>query len=38
MACDWAANRRQFGQAIGKFQATGGFKLADMALVCAPDS
>ena len=31
MACDWAANRRQFGQAIGKFQATG-FKLADMAV------
>ena len=31
MACDWAANRKQFGQAIGKFQATG-FKLADMAV------
>jgi len=31
MAVDWAANRKQFGQAIGKFQATG-FKLADMAI------
>ena len=31
MAIDWAANRKQFGQAIGKFQATG-FKLADMAI------
>ncbi len=31
MATDWAANRKQFGQAIGKFQATG-FKLADMAI------
>ncbi|OED35238.1 acyl-CoA dehydrogenase [Chromatiales bacterium (ex Bugula neritina AB1)] len=31
MATDWAANRKQFGQPIGKFQATG-FKLADMAI------
>jgi acyl-CoA dehydrogenase len=31
MAADWAANRRQFGQPIGRFQATG-FKLADMAV------
>ena len=31
MAGDWAANRKQFGQPIGKFQATG-FKLADMAI------
>jgi acyl-CoA dehydrogenase len=31
MAAEWAANRKQFGQAIGKFQATG-FKLADMAV------
>jgi len=31
LATDWAANRKQFGQAIGKFQATG-FKLADMAI------
>ena len=31
MATDWAANRKQFGQAIGKFQAIG-FKLADMAI------
>jgi len=31
MAAEWAASRRQFGQPIGQFQATG-FKLADMAL------
>ena len=31
LAAEWAATRRQFGQAIGKFQATG-FKLADMAM------
>ena len=31
MAADWAANRKQFGQPIGRFQATG-FKLADMAV------
>ena len=31
MASDWAANRKQFGQPIGKFQATG-FRLADMAI------
>lgn len=31
LANDWAANRKQFGQPIGKFQATG-FKLADMAI------
>ena len=31
LATEWAANRKQFGQAIGKFQATG-FKLADMAV------
>ena len=31
LACDWAANRKQFGQPIGRFQATG-FKLADMAV------
>ena len=31
MATSWAAGRKQFGQAIGKFQATG-FKLADMAV------
>lgn len=31
MASDWAANRKQFGQSIGKFQATG-FRLADMAI------
>ena len=31
MATEWAANRKQFGQAIGKFQAVG-FKLADMAI------
>ena len=31
LATDWAANRKQFGQPIGKFQATG-FKLADMAI------
>ncbi len=30
-ASDWAANRKQFGQPIGKFQGTG-FKLADMAV------
>jgi acyl-CoA dehydrogenase len=30
MATEWAATRKQFGQAIGKFQGTG-FKLADMA-------
>jgi len=30
MATGWAATRRQFGQAIGKFQGVG-FKLADMA-------
>lgn len=31
LSTDWAANRKQFGQAIGRFQATG-FKLADMAI------
>jgi acyl-CoA dehydrogenase len=31
MATEWAATRKQFGQAIGKFQAFG-FKLADMAI------
>ncbi len=31
LASDWAANRKQFGQPIGRFQATG-FKLADMAV------
>jgi acyl-CoA dehydrogenase len=31
MAAEWAATRKQFGQAIGKFQGTG-FKLADMAM------
>lgn len=31
MAADWAASRRQFGQPIGRFQATG-FRLADMAM------
>ena len=31
LAKDWASTRRQFGQPIGKFQATG-FKLADMAM------
>jgi acyl-CoA dehydrogenase len=31
LAADWAANRKQFGQPIGRFQATG-FKLADMAV------
>lgn len=31
LATEWAANRRQFSQAIGKFQGTG-FKLADMAV------
>ena len=30
MATEWAATRKQFGQAIGQFQGTG-FKLADMA-------
>lgn len=30
LATQWAASRKQFGQAIGKFQGTG-FKLADMA-------
>lgn len=30
LAVDWAAQRRQFGQPIGRFQGTG-FKLADMA-------
>ncbi len=29
LATEWAANRKQFGQAIGKFQGTS-FKLADM--------
>jgi alkylation response protein AidB-like acyl-CoA dehydrogenase len=31
LASEWAANRVQFGQPIGKFQGTG-FKLADMAV------
>lgn len=31
LAVDWAANRKQFGKPIGRFQATG-FKLADMAI------
>ena len=31
MATEWAATRRQFGQAIGRFQGTS-FKLADMAV------
>ncbi len=31
MAVEWAANRKQFGQTIGKFQGTS-FKLADMAV------
>ena len=31
LAKNWAAERKQFGTAIGKFQATG-FKLADMAI------
>ena len=31
LATDWAANRKQFGQPIGRFQGTG-FKLADMAV------
>ena len=31
LATEWAANRKQFGQPIGQFQATG-FKLADMAI------
>jgi acyl-CoA dehydrogenase len=30
MSSEWAASRKQFGQAIGQFQGTG-FKLADMA-------
>jgi acyl-CoA dehydrogenase len=30
LATDWAANRQQFGQPVGRFQGTG-FKLADMA-------
>ena len=30
LATEWAATRKQFGQAIGRFQGTG-FKLADMA-------
>ena len=30
LSIDWAANRKQFGQSIGKFQGTS-FKLADMA-------
>jgi acyl-CoA dehydrogenase len=30
LTVEWAANRRQFGQPIGRFQGTG-FKLADMA-------
>ena len=30
LSCDWAANRKQFGQSIGKFQGVS-FKLADMA-------
>ena len=30
LSLDWAANRKQFGQPIGKFQGTS-FKLADMA-------
>ncbi|MFO1061851.1 MAG: acyl-CoA dehydrogenase family protein [Dongiaceae bacterium] len=34
MATQWAATRRQFGQAIGRFQGTG-FKLADMAVEIA---
>ncbi|MDX1786026.1 MAG: acyl-CoA dehydrogenase family protein [Roseovarius sp.] len=31
LATDWAASRRQFGQPIGRFQATG-FRLADVAM------
>lgn len=31
LAAEWASSRQQFGQAVGKFQATG-FKLADMAV------
>jgi len=31
LAKDWASTRKQFGQPIGKFQATG-FKLADIAI------
>lgn len=31
LCTEWAANRRQFGQAIGRFQGTS-FKLADMAM------
>lgn len=34
MAAQWAATRKQFGQAIGKFQGTA-FKLADMATAMA---
>ena len=34
MAIEWAASRRQFGQAIGRFQGTS-FKLADMAVEIA---
>ena len=30
LTCEWAASRKQFGQAIGKFQGTS-FKIADMA-------
>ena len=31
LSAEWAANRKQFGQPIGRFQATG-FRLADMAM------
>lgn len=31
LATEWCANRKQFGQPIGRFQATG-FRLADMAI------
>jgi acyl-CoA dehydrogenase len=31
LAAEWASTRQQFGQPVGKFQATG-FKLADMAV------
>ena len=31
LSSEWAAQRKQFGQPIGKFQAVS-FKLADMAL------
>ena len=34
LAIEWAATRRQFGQAIGRFQGTS-FKLADMAVEIA---